>query len=941
MRLTFKAPFSHDRHIELAAPHGLTLGQMCGQHVGSFTACQVNGVFDDGWQSYMPGEQDRIIFYAMPGIAGYPILTMLIIQVALTAISIGLSYVIRALTNTPANQAGKPEQVFGIAGVTNTTALGTPKWLVYGTCRVAGHIIDTRVDVSDDGKSTNFGILYFMGEGPIAGMSALQINDTPLDNFPTVIPYIRLGDGNSTPIPSFDTTSAVWADGRALPVGTPIVYTTHGQTIERVTLIFVTQFLFEQDASDNSRLQAHHTLHIEYKAFNDANYLNADGGNPLIWVDRSEAQRFRAFKLEFDHADQWLIRITLTSTTNTQATVPSLYNVQEEATATSAYPTSSLLAFTGIASSQISSFESMRGSALVQGLILTTWDGANHAQAWSDNRAWVLRHFLTNARIGLGHRIDASLFDDDAALDAAMYWDEDISGTKRDQCNIIINDRRQAPDWLRVLLTEGRAIMVQAAFPFSLRVDKAQSPGLLYAGPGNIIEGSVRTTAGDGQGERQNTIRGQYRNRDNDDILDIFEVVAGDIGNEPVRESLVSVATLTDRAQVFWLLRYQLLRARMIRRHYTWQSPHTAMVSEPLDHVWLSHDTANFTRGVSGFCPAGSAVNRLVLDHLITLAPSTTYQLLVRHQATNAQEQKVVATGAGDWGALAPTVNFATAPAEGDIWALGVQTTGIVHVVMESVEQGEDGIYTLSASEYHSEPYDTPAPPAAIVRPRTNPSRNKPLPLWSVWVAEVPRIAEDGSLRTTLQFTVTPSLRVHSGQARSGGGVTTLHLAADEPTPGFGAFAESDMDRYYEGVTVELLAGAGSVPGETRVAAVYAGATQIITVDTAWAVAPDATTTYQLTWPDAEDTVGFLVEVQHYPTEADFSEYATFNGFQGESTPEVNFIGFFRFTPLSASGGRNLHGRWVMEVTVGGDVGAPGGADANSGDDGSGSGDTG
>ena len=47
-----------------------------------------------------------------------------------------------------------------------------------------------------------------------------------------------------------------------------------------------------------------------------------------------------------------------------------------------------------------------------------------------------MRDLLTNARVGMGHRFHASLWDDAAALTAAQYYNASISGETRDFCDV-------------------------------------------------------------------------------------------------------------------------------------------------------------------------------------------------------------------------------------------------------------------------------------------------------------------------------------------------------------------------------------------------------------------------------------------------------------------------------------------------------------------------
>lgn len=920
--------------------------------------CQVNGVFLQAWQAHIPQNSDDITLFlateepitaALFGTAfalGFwgGIVSAAITVAIVTAVSIGLQYAIRALTPTPSNTAGKTEQVFGIAGVTNTTSQGTPKFFSYGTRRIFGHIIDTRVSVAGDGKTTNFGILYYMGEGPIQGMSAFEINDTPLDQFPNTQAYVRLGDGNVDLIPGFDTISSVWTDGRTLALATPIVYATRGDQVERATLILATPLLFR--VADNGRhIHGQHTLHIEFTTVTDASYEDAPG-SPFVWADGAESTRFTTFPLQFDHADAWLIRVTLTAVLNQSDTPPILYNVQEEESGARHYPTDALLAFTGIANAQITSFEQMRGSALVQGLVVRqplrvagAWDGVTYVNAWTNNRAWVLRDFLTHPRYGFGNRIVEDLWDDHAAVAAANYWEEfGFAAIPRDRCDVLINDRRAGWDWIKMLLTEGRALLIPSGGLLKVVVDKADSAGLQYSSPGNIIEGSVMATLGDGQGLIPNTIRGQFQDEDANFLTQIAQYPVEDVTDEPIRETLVTISSLTNIAQVHWLLRYQLLRSQLVQRHFAWQSPRTALVSEPLDRVSFAYETASLARGVSGFLATGSTTTRLLLDRLVTLEDGQTYALIVSHQADNTVERKILDTGAGVWGAVAPTVALATTPDEGDLWALGIQNVAIVPLVIETVEQSSDGNYAVTASRYEASIHDTPEPPSSPgVGARLV---TRPLPLWAVSVTEEVQFTNDGTAQTQLLFAVTPQLQSHAGTCRNGfSTVTTVQLTVNEPTPLDLEDLAGTLDGFYLGGAV-FTATAGTGIGQVRTITGYLGDTQTISVSPAWGVTPDATTEYVIGWPVFNDTTGFFVEQATLDGDGDinspFVPLATFQGLNGAITAPTGETSWaVRFTPTNATGVPNHNARWIMLLTTHGDQEAPDApSDSSSGEEG-------
>lgn len=739
MRLTVKAPFFPDEHAQVQVPTGASLRQLLADKHEHIMACQVNGQFCEEWRSYEPQQHDAVTLFVQPQefISLTAILTAVITAVISTAISFALSAIIRALTPTPSRTEGKVEQVFGIAGLTNTTAQGTPKLLCYGRRRVYGHILTTRCTVIDSGRSMAFGVLYFMGEGPIHNINQVQINDIDAGQFNGVEVFGRLGGDDNAELvhPDFATLSQVWSDGRQLPVDTFVVYQTRSAKTEKATLILYTPYL-QTDGGGS----ASHTISIDTSTVAAASY--APYGSGVSWSDTSLSPRFRAIEITFPGPNQWLIRLKLTATTNASSAGPTLFNVMEEQSGDATYPHSALLAITGVASSQIPSFDSLKGSAMIEGLLVAQpdtedpadWDGETFVTGWTQERAWILRDILTNPRIGFGNRIPASMFDDRAALDVQAYWNGETtpgSGIPRNVCDILINDRRPGWDWIKLIAQEGRSILQPSQGKLKLIVDKADIPALTYSRPGNIVEGSESFQLGSGQGLLPNNILLQFMDQDNNYNPHILryppegETLAGAEG-EPDREApAVTVYSITDWNHAFWAARYELLRQRLIQRHVQWSSPITAMVSEPFDHVAFASETPHYGYGFSGFLNEDSTTDRLVLDRPVLLQEEQAYTVMVRHQATNTVETRAVATAAGTWGAIEPEHPFDTAPVTGDLWVLGILETTLLHLVIDEVQQEETG-YRLLASRYEPELYTYPDVPASPIPPP--PTESSPPP---------------------------------------------------------------------------------------------------------------------------------------------------------------------------------------------------------------------
>jgi hypothetical protein len=817
MLITFKSAFADAEHVQVTVPPGHVLGTLLAPHVSAIHAVMVGDTFIEDWQHHALQDTDRLTVFltVQDFITPSLIIAAVVATLISTALSLVLSVVLRALTPTPSRSEGKPEQVYGIAGLTNTTSQGTPKLLCYGTRRVYGHILTTRAvvvteDEMRDGTVMKFGILYFMGEGPIESITQAQINDVAVEQSGTGVDvYTRLGGADNATLihEDFTTLSQVWTDGRQMALGQPLVYQTRSTACAYATLIL---FLPTMQTESGGAATLHFHLEISTVAANSYETIFPQ----LQWVRKSLGGRYRQIRIILPSADQWLIKLTLTSSNNAQDVMPTLFNVMEEQTGSALYPNCALMAFVGIASNQIQSFDAMRGSGLVQGLKVDVWNGASFTNQWTNQRAWIIRHVLTDARIGLGHRIDASLFDDDAALVVQNYWDGIGYGTvTRDECNVLINDRRAEWDWIKVLLSEGRAALVPSGGKLKLIVDKDDTPGLVYAMPGNIVPDTLLHRQGSGQALIPNNILYQFVDRDNTYQTHAEAFRAPGTGGEPLREApALTFYSLTDWSRAYWLARYTLLRQRLVQRHLEWHSPSTALVSEPLDHVSVSYDTPDFSRGASGFLGPDSTTTRLVLDQLVTLAPSTTYSVLVRHQANNTVEERTVSTGAGDWGALTLSSALSTAPAAGDIYVVGVVGSSIMHLIIEAVEQSDDLTYRLAASEYVQSVYSFPAPPSAPYAPP-----------WA------PPPAEGGN--------TVPSAPILSGVF---GGSGTISMSWTQATPAPGdtiAYYELYLSRFDE-EHFEFFAGPLSLSYEQIVAELVGGWFAVRAVATAGGAGP-------------------------------------------------------------------------------------------------------
>jgi len=115
-----------------------------------------------------------------------------------------------------------------------------------------------------------------------------------------------------------------------------------------------------------------------------------------------------------------------------------------------------------------------------------------------------------------------------------------------------------------------------------------------------------------------------------------------------------------------------------------------------------------------------------------------------------------------------------------------------------------------------------------------------------------------------------------SGTAQAGG-ASTITLAA----------GASSVHDYYVGATIDLTGGTGA--GQSNTIIGYSGTTKVAVVNTAWAVVPDGTTTYDIT-REAAGTDEFMVYWHLYDFTVSEDIAADFGGVAGTNAPAIRQV---------------------------------------------------
>lgn len=176
----------------------------------------------------------------------------------------------------PTTSAGNVDSSYGVDGAKNTSLESIPVPVCYGKFRTAGNVLGlyTETDASD---SQTLYMLISAGEGPIASLSDIEINENPIADYKDVEVQTRLGSTTQAPIPWFQNNVVPHNKNQKL---TSDWFTmTTDSVVDKVRLDFVAPSgLCEMSIKDGKTGNYTVELEVEYRKVGDPIW----SGLPLV-----------------------------------------------------------------------------------------------------------------------------------------------------------------------------------------------------------------------------------------------------------------------------------------------------------------------------------------------------------------------------------------------------------------------------------------------------------------------------------------------------------------------------------------------------------------------------------------------------------------------------------------------------------------------------------
>jgi len=168
---------------------------------------------------------------------------------------------------------------YGIDGAKLTSVEGAPVPVSYGKFRTAGNVID--MFVVNDGDTQDLYMLINAGEGPIAGITDIQINNNPITDYKQVQTDIRLGNQNQTPIPWFSGVTTSHSLG--LETSQDYIHYTTQAIVDAFRLDFTAPYgLSRTDLNDGSTSEQTVVLNMDYRLVGASSWTPVPIGSHII-----------------------------------------------------------------------------------------------------------------------------------------------------------------------------------------------------------------------------------------------------------------------------------------------------------------------------------------------------------------------------------------------------------------------------------------------------------------------------------------------------------------------------------------------------------------------------------------------------------------------------------------------------------------------------------
>lgn len=708
-------------------------------------------LYDEDLKTTYLRDSDTLILRVIQKGPLIPVLIWVVVYVIIPlAIGVALGYLANQLLPKPRTPRSikRDSNFYGFDTPQLTTANGTPIQIVYGRVLTSGHLLNIDTDILDTTplkkdkpvdrirQTSILKMLVGLGEGgetgwnSIAGIAAdadgidgnilgenVFINDNPVASFARVNISTRLGTshqsipgvfkGTTTATQSFDDVVFDIQDGK-YEAGTPLVrtYTTSTKP-DKVEFNLRFDFLYNihKGATNSSRAY----FRVSWKTKGNATYTNFEdirvtGKNTGPFIHSVEIKDLN--KTDIDIKIEDINKDFHTNVGNVYqfnfyaklSVAGILERINEEFT----YPQKALLVVQAMGTEQLHGAP-FNISAVVEGIkvrVYTNPTTYSYDVTQLDNPSWIILDLLTSRRYGLGKFITHVDCDIQSFIDAATYCNELVpdgkgGSEKRATLNVVLDESRDAFDWVFTLLRTAHLSLFRAGGKYRIKADQASSPVMMFTS-GNMTNFKIGYVS---PKDRVNYVEMMIRDEEDrfrEAVVVTLDETITDV-NDFIRED-DEVVGVTRRSQASRLGVLKLNANKLLIRFATWEADVPAVRCEPNDVVDVAHDSVLW--GLATGLVKSATTSTVTLDKEVTIEAGKSYKVRVWHKNETFEDKNIISPS-GVYETVTISGTWTTIPIKDEAYTFGELTNVLRQMKIINLEKTNEMKFKLTGVEYN------------------------------------------------------------------------------------------------------------------------------------------------------------------------------------------------------------------------------------------------
>jgi len=702
-------------------------------------------------------------------------------MVGMMGVSMVISGVAELIIGTPSmpsfgdyGSSGSNTPTYSFSGIRNTTTVGTPLGLVYGTHRVGGQLLNVYTDL--EGTDTYLYAQLGLCEGEITGISDVEINKNPLNFYTDVVTDYRLGASTQEVMGWFTRTENSVSVGSLINASGADYETS--KIVDAVKIIVAAPSIYYSGTSGLQPTSVNYSIY--YKLDTNPGYT-LYGAFDMSGQSKSEIALEYLLSLPAPGTYQLKVIRNTEDHSGSLNYADAIYlkTVNEINYDQFSYPCTAMLGLKVKATEQLSGgmptiTSVVRGQKIyvpnnynpdTHTYSSVTWDGTFAAsKQWSDNPVWCLYDLLTNKRYGLGdyYRLDA---DKIAIIKAqfylmARYCDELVNGIPRYTLNIVIDSSKSASEWVGIITATMQAVLYYSEGMLWIDINRPKPITQLF-NMSNIIDGTY-TQSGTSYKKVSNVYDVQWPNPDRHYEYSMFrlehmDLQAADIVVEE-RKAAMNMVGVTRYQHVRRLAKYALLTGRTNQKTVSFKTASNGLQCMVTDVIGIQHDVPQWGYGAR-VADYNADTRELTLSNDLVVAAGSIYEIKIAHRG---QEPLTYSMSAAEGTTRSVTLGEVPdpTPERGDIYIIGETDYSVKPFRVLSLKINEDSQLEVVAVEYNASVYtaaeDLTDQSEVLVHSYTSLESPSRLSVLDFTAAERIYLANDGTVKTGIECFFSP-----------------------------------------------------------------------------------------------------------------------------------------------------------------------------------------